>query len=173
MPAALLMATVRAAIRSVAPEHPPDLAIYHVDQALHLDLERSDSYATLFLGQLDLATRRLAFVDAGHGHVFLCRANGRIETLNPRGLPLGIYMRESFTLYEPGEVVFEHGDTLILYSDGLATASGELFSPRDLVRQLDGAENTQQMLDRLTDLAPPYTEQSDDLTILILHCKKI
>src|SRR3712207_5257647 len=90
MPAALLMATARAALEAVARHSPPAAAIQTVSAALERDLERSGSFITLFHAEADVATRCLEYVDAGHGHAFLARADGSVEALGPRGLPLGV-----------------------------------------------------------------------------------
>ena len=57
MPAALLMATVRAAIRAVARTQPPAPAVELTAGALQSDFERSGSFVTLFHAQLDVAAR--------------------------------------------------------------------------------------------------------------------
>ena len=122
MAAAMLMATVRAALRAVAHNRPQE-AVGRAEEAIRPDLENSESFVTLFYGQLYAAARRLTFVDCGHGYVFVRRAGGVVETLAPRGLPLGVPNPEG---YQEGAISLNPGDTLVLYSDGLIDARPEL-----------------------------------------------
>ncbi len=58
MPAALLMATVRAAVRAAAQLNSPAVALDLAARALGTDLERSSSFVTLFHARLDAASRQ-------------------------------------------------------------------------------------------------------------------
>src|SRR5260370_6098714 len=48
-----------------------------------------EKYATGFVAQLDPATHRLAWVNAGHNAALLARAAGEVERLTTSGPPLG------------------------------------------------------------------------------------
>jgi phosphoserine phosphatase RsbU/P len=167
MPAALLMATVRATLRAVVRDSPPGGAMRYVVSALAGDLNRSGSLVTMFLGQLDAERRTLRFVDAGHGHVFLQRASGEREALSPRGLPLGVL---DDATYEEGEVRFEPGDALVLYSDGLIDAQPHLgLGPEQLSACVHGGESARVMVDRLLCLGAPPGAPADDLTVVVVR----
>jgi serine phosphatase RsbU (regulator of sigma subunit) len=90
MPAALLMATVRAALRPIARNAFPADAVAAAGAALDDDLTRAGSFVTLFHARLDPTSGRVDYVDAGHGYAVVRRAGGEIEALGPRGLPLGL-----------------------------------------------------------------------------------
>jgi PAS domain S-box-containing protein len=168
MAAAMLMATVRAAMRSVG-HNRPAAALRMAEAAVLPDLENSESFVTLFLGQLYAAKRRLTFVDCGHGYVFLRRSNGAIEDLAPRGLPLGVGAPGP-RVYEEGTLQFAEGDTLIIYSDGLVDARPELtLDFRVLAGYLDGAASAQEMVGRLMRLTE-QGQQPDDITVLVARC---
>ena len=150
--AAMLMATARAALRSVAHNRP----------------ENSESFVTLFFGQIHAAARRLTFVDCGHGLAFLRRASGLVEELTPRTFPLGIPVDLNF---QEGAAIFATGDTLVLYSDGLIDARPELaLDNQALARCLAGAGRAQEMVDRLLALPALEDNLPDDLTVLVVHC---
>jgi phosphoserine phosphatase RsbU/P len=166
MPAALWMAMVRTAMRAVVRTSPPAEAMGYVAAALEPDLDRADAYVTLFLAQLDVAARRLTYVDAGHGHVFIRRADGRAEPLPCRGLPLGIQSGEPF---QQGTVEFAPGDTLVLYSDGLTDARPDLRGDQAvLAAHLAGAHQATEMVERLVALGTAAGSLPDDLTVVAL-----
>jgi serine phosphatase RsbU (regulator of sigma subunit) len=167
MPAALLMATVRAVLRAVGSQHSPASAVQFAAGALDRDLARSGSFVTLFHGQLDLATARFRYVDAGHGHVVFLRVDGSTEELKPWGLPLGVLSDEQ---YAEGTVEFGPGDLLVVYSDGLTDARPELRDPQVLARLVGqggtASEIAQMLADRALEGDGPLP---DDLTIVTLR----
>ncbi|HAD03799.1 MAG: diguanylate cyclase [Desulfuromonadales bacterium GWD2_61_12] len=167
MAAAMLMATVRAALRSVA-HNRPETAVRLAEQALLPDLENSESFVTLFHAQLDTAARRLTFVDCGHGYAFLRRNDGRVEDFAPRGLPLGVTSTDSLL---EGTALLETGDVLLLYSDGLVDARPELaLGNHSLAACLSGAASAQEMVGRLIGLTEQQGPVPDDITILVVRC---
>lgn len=165
--AAMLMATVRASIRSLGHNSPAE-AIRLAEAALKPDLDNSESFVTLFLGQLNTENRRFTYVDCGHGFVFLRRRDGTVEELAPRGLPLGVPGDKD---YQEGTLDFAVGDTLVLYSDGLIDARPELkLSKTRLAEQIAGSGTAREMVDRLVDLTRQQAPQPDDVTVLVAHC---
>jgi PAS domain S-box-containing protein len=167
--AAMLMATVRSVLRGVARKNRPERALYLAEKALYQDLDRSDSFVTLFYSHLDLKEKRLDYVDCGHGHAFLRRSDGSVEELLPRDLPLGVPGKEA---RREGCIVFSAGDALILYSDGLPDAlPGLNLDYAALAQKLDGAKSADEMLERLTGLVPESVAAPDDLTVLVVFCK--
>jgi serine phosphatase RsbU (regulator of sigma subunit) len=169
MAAAMLMATVRAAVHAVSRQNCPAAAMQQAELALRQDLENADSFVTVFHAQLNVAGRTLTYVDCGHGHVFLRRRDGRVEELHPRGLPLGI---PNNNLFQEGILTFEPGDSLVLYSDGLIDARSDLeLNYGVLANQLVGAANAQEMVNRLVALPALDGPPPDDLTVLIINCK--
>jgi serine phosphatase RsbU (regulator of sigma subunit) len=169
MPAALLMATARAVLRALDRQNTPARATNLAAQALEVDLLRSASFVTLFHAQLDVVARRLHYVDAGHGHAFLRRADGTPEKLGEGGLPLGVLPDET---YREGSIAFEPGDALVVYSDGLVDANPDLATrTTDIAGRLHGATSAAEMVDRLIQLAGPTTVLPDDLTAMVLYCR--
>jgi serine phosphatase RsbU (regulator of sigma subunit) len=169
MAAAMLMATVRAALRSVAHNRPQE-AIRLAEVALAPDLENSESFVTLFLAQLYAAQRRLTFVDRGHGYAFLRRRNGAVESLLPRDLPLGV---PGPKIYREGTFYFAQGDTLVLYSDGLIDARPELvLDKRMLADRIADLGSARDMVDGLIDLTAMEGPLPDDVTVLVVRCSE-
>jgi sigma-B regulation protein RsbU (phosphoserine phosphatase) len=166
LPAAMLMATVRATLRAVSHTCPPAEALRQAELALRQDLENSESFVTLFHARLELPARRLTYVDCGHGLVYMLRANGRVEELLPRGLPLGILSSDPI---QSGTTEFNPGDALILFSDGLL----EVILQREiddgaLGRQLWSC-HAREMVNRLVPLESPAPFE-DDMTLVVVKC---
>jgi sigma-B regulation protein RsbU (phosphoserine phosphatase) len=167
MPAALMMATVRAVLRALVPQNAPAAALQRAASTLDPDLSRSGSFVTLFHAQLDVATARLSYSDAGHGFVLFRRADGTIEELHHVGLPLGVLSDE---IYREDAILLEPGDVLVVYSDGLTEAQPDLLIDRSVLAALiDGTATAGAIADRLVDLGRAAGPLSDDLTIAVLR----
>jgi sigma-B regulation protein RsbU (phosphoserine phosphatase) len=166
--AAMLMATVRAAIRSVVGHNRPAEALRLAEHALLPDLENAESFVTLFHGLLNTTDRSLTYVDCGHGYVFLRRRDGTVEGLDPRGLPLGVTGQK---VYQEGKISFAPGDALVLYSDGLIDARPELGLTNELLAaQLTDTTSAQEMVERLISMTGPAEARPDDVTVLVALC---
>ena len=172
MPAALQMATVRATLRAGTPNRSPAAALNLAQAVLGEELGHRDSYVTLLHAVYEPATGRLAYVDAGHGHVLIRRADGRMERLERRSFPLGMPFATDF---EEGQAWLAADDALILYSDGLpdAVPSFDAVTAGDC---LDGAGSAAEMVERLLSLAagsqsPETVTLDDDLTVVVLRAE--
>lgn len=167
MPAALMMATVRAVLRAVVPQSTPAESLQRAARALEPDLARSASFVTLFHAQLNIATASLSYSDAGHGFVLFRRADGTIEELNHAGLPLGVLTDE---IYLEDSVHFEPGDMLLVHSDGLTEAHPNLLVDRSRMTELvDNATSAAEIADRIVALGRAAGPLTDDLTIAVLR----
>jgi serine phosphatase RsbU (regulator of sigma subunit) len=170
MPAAMLMTATRTLLRAVAPDTAPADAVQLMAVTLEDDLARSGAFVTLFHAQLDARTSRLTYVDAGHGYAALRRANGCVELLRPRGLPLGIVTDEK---YEGGSVSFDPGDVLVLYTDGLKDARPDLWpTPEALASKIESGASASEIVTRFVDEARAWAALSrdvDDITLVALR----
>ena len=177
IPAALLMATLQASLRTIAGEGAPlsELVVRLNRYACAHSLD-GRRFTTAVLGEYDPATRQLAYVNAGHNPPILRHANGATEKLEVGGLPLGI---SSVAAYDMANIVLKPGDALILYTDGVIEAfneRGEEFGePRwlDAIRSLPdwNAEPSLQFLMKRVDEFVGATRQSDDITCLVFRSK--
>jgi serine phosphatase RsbU (regulator of sigma subunit) len=80
-------------------------------------------FVTAFIAQVDCDFGTLSYCNAGHFPPILLRADGEIELLATGGPLLGAIAEAEF---ESGEVMFEPGDALIVYSDGVLECHGAL-----------------------------------------------
>jgi serine phosphatase RsbU (regulator of sigma subunit) len=177
VPAALLMATLQASLRTVAVENAPlaDLVarLNRYACAHSLDGRR---FTTAVLGEYNPVTRRLVYVNAGHNAPILRRANGDLLRLDVGGLPLGI---QSNVVYETAELELKPGDALIFFTDGVVEAfneAGEEFGNErwnGAIRSLPdwNAHQTLQHLMKKVDEFVRATRQSDDITCLVFRSR--
>jgi serine phosphatase RsbU (regulator of sigma subunit) len=133
--AALLMANFQATLRTrLKLGH--DLAA--IADAMDRDIEANSPrglYATLFVGILDPASKRLRYVNAGHNPQFALRS-GSLERLSSTGTPIGLLPGRG---YKQREVQLASGDFLFFYTDGVVEAedeSGEMLGPERLEQLL-------------------------------------
>ena len=177
IPAALLMATFQASLRTIAGEGVSlgelVVRLSRYASAHSLDGRR---FTTAFLAEFDTATQRLEYINAGHNNPMLRRKDGAIERLETGGVPLGIAADSKF---EIGSVELASGDLLLLFTDGMVDAfnhAGEEFGdPRLIsgVKSLQGqtAQQSMQFLMQQVDAFVGSTHQFDDITCLVLRCQ--
>lgn len=168
MPAALLMATVRAALRAVTRRHNPGSAMELVRCGLESDLVHASGFVTVFHAQLEIAARRLLYVDAGHAHLFIRHADGVTERLQPPSPALGIPSARPFL---EASYCFTRGDALIIYTDGLLDSHPEqLLDDAVLAATVREASTANAMMQQLLALALDPGAQPDDVTVAVLKC---
>jgi phosphoserine phosphatase RsbU/P len=177
VPAALLMATLQASLRTIAGENAPlaDL-VARLNRYACAHSLNGMRFTTAVLGEYNTASRRLTYVNAGHNAPILRRANGAVETLEAGGLPLGIRLDRS---YETASLELRPGDALILFTDGVVEAfneSGEEFGNErwlGAIRSLpdwDASQTLQFLMQRVDDFVGA-TRQSDDITCLVFRSR--
>jgi PAS domain S-box-containing protein len=162
--AALVMATLRAALRSAPHELGPAARVGLASDSISRGLTDEGLFVTLFHARLEVHTGVLRYVDAGHGYAVVLRADGETVRLRSRSLPVGVM---SETVYTEERVQLRPGDTLLVYTDGLVEAGDQTLELRQLTEALEGVEPAEQMVARLVDSR--RGRHRDDVTILALH----
>jgi PAS domain S-box-containing protein len=161
--AALVMAALRTALRAAPSEFGPADSLRLANSTV-LGGDDEGLFVTLLRARLDVASGVLRYVDAGHGHCRVWRQNGDFERLPVRSYPIGIDLGGEF---REGVVQLEHGDTLVLYSDGLVeseTRTGDLVQ---FAAGLDGSERASEMVAGL--MAGMPLRPADDITLVVLR----
>ncbi len=174
VPAALLMATIQASLRTLAAQ-PATLLdlVAGLNRYASAHSLAGARFTTAFLAELDLVTLELEYVNAGHVPPVLLRASGRLERLEAGGLPLGIKPDASF---ESGQIALERGDLLAILTDGVTEAeneAGEEFGEARLLSlfarpaQASAAAALKEIMSAV-DAFVGAARQHDDITALTL-----
>ncbi|MDP9338981.1 MAG: serine/threonine-protein phosphatase [Acidobacteriota bacterium] len=176
IPAALLMATLQASLRTIAGEGAPlvDL-LARLNRYACAHSHNGQRFTTAVLSEYDPHTRVLSYVNAGHNAPILRRAGGQLEKLEVGGLPLGIHFPVT---YETASIELQPGDALIFYTDGVIEAfNKELqeFGDERWCRTISAlpslnAQESLQFLMKPVDEFVGSTRQSDDITYLVFRC---
>lgn len=118
--AALLMSTLQTELRAFVRAE-PDLARLATELNSRVtDVAPLGTYATLFLGVLDMATGRLRYLNAGHVlPVWLNRQPTSDQSFEVGGMPIGLLPGSE---YQSGVTVFREGERLAIFSDGVTEA---------------------------------------------------
>jgi sigma-B regulation protein RsbU (phosphoserine phosphatase) len=171
-PASILMASVHASVRAVAGTAPLPAILERLNRFLFASTQ-DNKYVTLFYAELDAASRRLAYVNAGHVPPYRVSRAGAIERLTVGGPVLGLIEEASF---EAGEVLLAPGDVVVVVTDGAteALSPGDVeFGDERICRVLAEAASASaaETLCRLVEAVTAWTGPagcSDDLTALVL-----
>lgn len=143
-----------------------------------LGFSRLETFATLFVGVIDVAQGKLTYCSAGHPPALLVRAdNQTLDVLDVQSGVVGAFEEMS---YCDGYVSFNVGDTLLLYTDGVTEArnpDGVFFGERNLREAAlrEAAQGSDGMLNRLLETLDRYTARSleDDVAMVQLTFTQI
>lgn len=179
LPASLLMSNMQATMRALLGRIPSltDLATH--TNALLYATTPSNKYVTAILVELDPATGKARYVNAGHTDCLLLRSNGEAEWLQSTGTPLGLMAPDIIELMSPYEERYfemKPGDLLALFSDGVTEAQDEQENEYGEARVADflrpiAQESAESLvdkvfneIDRFAGSAPQY----DDITLFVI-----
>ena len=177
VPAALFMMTSKTLIKDyVLSGKSPAEAL----RLANLELcENNDAgmFVTVWLGILDLKTRRLEFANAAHNPPLLKKNGEPFRYMDyktySRSFVLGGFPQTKFS---NAEITFEQGDMLFLYTDGVTEAADpdmNLYGEERLLNCMESCfelppETLLQTVRRDLDTFAAGAEQSDDITMVVL-----
>jgi hypothetical protein len=174
IPAAMLMATFQASLRTLSSGGAP-LAelVAGVNRYSCSNTMGGVRFTTAFFAELDSESGDLAYVNAGHNAPILRKASGALERLETGGIPVGIFADAA---YQVGTTRLERGDWLVIFTDGVVeavNAKDEEYGEPELIRLLDRESGSApaEMLRSLMaglDQFVGNTPQHDDITCLLL-----
>jgi sigma-B regulation protein RsbU (phosphoserine phosphatase) len=172
MPASLMMMALHARVQVLA-EDPGDLATFmtRLNKATCANCP-SNRFITFFFCILDASSGTVAFANAGHNPPIVIRASGESELLEGGGPVLGIL---PIAPYGELHTHLEHGDMLVLYSDGVTEATNLAYDQFDEERFIEvlkrhrtepAAAVVQAVTQALAEFAAG-APQADDITLVV------
>jgi serine phosphatase RsbU (regulator of sigma subunit) len=171
VPAAIVMAITRTMLRSAYHLGSPGEILQQVNDVLFPDIP-PNVFVTCLAILLDSRTGRLQYANAGHDPPYVRHASG-VSKLRATGMPLGLMPDMT---YEQKEITLEPGESILLYSDGLAEAHSphrEMFGFPRIERFVKAHAEGDTLIDSLLAELRRFTgeewEQEDDITLLMLR----
>jgi phosphoserine phosphatase RsbU/P len=173
IPAALLMAFLRASLRSaVQVGYASHIALSKVSNLLWDSVE-DHQFITAIYGNLDVTNRTFVFSNAGHNPPLLLSPNGEYRFVEYGDLPLGMFREMR---YHQHFIRFEVGQVLVLYTDGITEAANaddeEYGNDRLAKRVLEGINlPAKELIDFIRKGVADFTERKfldDDGTLFIV-----
>lgn len=175
--AAIIMPAVWMALRVLAPVAKSPVDVVTRLNKLMCEVSDSARFVTLFYADFHPADGHLRYVNAGHlAPLLVRRGSQQVIPLETGGPVVGLLPQVG---YEMGEVALETGDTLVLFTDGLAEAAnaeGVEYSTEALPRVLtEGSyDSAEQLLDRIRESAVAFAGDlgfEDDATLIVIRVR--
>ncbi|SRR5581483_165290 len=176
MPAALLMAFLRASLRAATHiGYAPHISMSKVNYLLWESIERNQ-FVTAFYGILDATNRTIAYSNAGHNPALLMDKDGTSRFEERGGVPLGMFRDTRY--YEYYETM-KPGQVLVLYTDGVTeamNAAGEEYGRERLVDAVRQARDSsaRDIIDFIHRDVIEWTEgrgAHDDVTFFVIKAR--
>jgi sigma-B regulation protein RsbU (phosphoserine phosphatase) len=177
-PAALLMANLQASIKAYMTAFNPETfdlskVVGKINNLIYENTP-ADKFITFFCGILNLQTRTLLSVNAGHNPPLLLKKSGEVRTLTKGGVILGVI--STLVPYEVESTPLESGDILLLFTDGVTEAMNtarEEFGEARLIALLKAhadksASKIIKHIVEQTSHFQPAGEQHDDITLVCI-----
>lgn len=176
LPAALLMSNLQATIRgqSLIECRPKDCLARANDLLYHSTAPHK--FATFFYGLLDAEKHLLRYSNAGHDRPQLFSPHRPTVSLEEAGVALSFIHDYQFS---EGQIVFQPGEVLFIYSDGVSEAmneSDEDFGVERILSAVDEKKtlSAKEIIANLVSDLQVYAQgqvQSDDITMIVIKRK--
>jgi sigma-B regulation protein RsbU (phosphoserine phosphatase) len=176
VPAAIFMSISQTIIKNNASYKKARSIVNKANQDLCTD-NMHQFFLTLFLGILNVKKGELHYCNAAHTTTLLIRNDGSIIELNEtHGLPLGLYIDRD---YQDSTIKLEHGDKIVLYTDGVSemlNENKEQFGINRLKEKLVplkdlGPEELVKQIEKILDIYRGNAPQSDDICVFVVEYK--
>ena len=177
VPAALFMVIAKTLLKNAAQTGlPPKAVLEKVNNQL-CENNEAEMFVTVWLGIYEISTGKLTAANAGHEYPAIRRSGGRFELVKDRHGFVLAGMEDA--RYREYELELGMGDTLFLYTDGVAEAIGAaniLYGTERMLATLNTApgrcpekllRDVKQDIDRFVGDAPQF----DDITMLAIRLR--
>lgn len=176
IPSALLMSSARAFLREriQAPHAECAGIISDVNKRLVRDVEDLNLFMTMFYCEIAVKEKIMRWVKAGHEPALLYEpAEDSVETLNGKGLPLGV-MEDA--VYQTFERRINSGQIILIQTDGIKEASNresKIFGTERLLHlvRCHGAKPAREILDEVFEALKAFChplQPEDDATLVVI-----
>jgi len=176
IPSALLMATVRAALRQRASlPGETSAVISDINRQLVRDVEDSGQFMTLFYLTIDPKQRQLNWIRAGHDPaIFYDPDTDSLEELGGSGIALGVMEDCKFKAYK--KTALHKGQIIFLSTDGIweaCNSRGEMFGKEpiyDILRK-NSSWSANEILEAVLESLNRFQKGAkiqDDITLVII-----
>jgi serine phosphatase RsbU (regulator of sigma subunit) len=174
IPAAMFMMTAKTLIKNLAETSIPVEEVFTRANEELCKMNDAGMFVTAWMGELDLKTGVLSFVNAGHNPPLIKRGNGEFEFVKTRsGLVLA--GMEGIN-YRRNEIQLMAGDKVFLYTDGVTEATNanvELYGEDRLLAKINSVKDKDctsicKDIKESVDEFVGEAEQFDDITMLAL-----
>ena len=171
IPASLFMMTSKTTIANCARhELSPAKILMKANDAI-CATNKMDMFVTVWLGVLEISTGKLTASSAGHEYPFICH-NGKFEVyMDKHGMAAGVMDGLKYREYE---INLSPGDSILVYTDGVAEAndtSRKQFGLERIEEALDsgGNKDCKSMVLNIKEKIDEFTQgadQFDDITMV-------
>jgi sigma-B regulation protein RsbU (phosphoserine phosphatase) len=174
VPAAIFMAVSRTLIRATGIRGVRSSECMTYSNNLLSKESVNSMFVTVFYGIYNIVTGKVTYTNAGHNPPYIMRTNGSVEEL-PLTKDVVAGALEDYEYIEE-TIQLEHGDTLLLYTDGVTEATDANYNEygeerlKALLKKSAHAD-CQQIIDAVKADVKAFVkeaEQSDDITLLAL-----
>jgi serine phosphatase RsbU (regulator of sigma subunit) len=175
IPAALLMSATAASLRLEA-NHDRDM----LEQVERLNtginsVSGFDRFVTLLVGEIDVQTRTLRYINCGHNPALLLRAStATLTRLTSSCPPIGLSPEEHCELQSENLMP---GDVLVFYTDGVTEAGNRSHEEFGMDRLsatvlLGSSLSAEGLMAKIYNAAADFCDDDfdDDVTILVVKC---
>ena len=176
VPAALLMAVTRTAVRNLSDAGLSPVEIARRANAMLIADSSAWMFVTMFLCVYEPATGKLTYVNAGHPQPIRLSPEGPPRPFGQVTAPLIGVSSDELGPFEQREDSLASGESLLIYTDGLTearNAAGHALGERGLINFVQSltANSARHLCDALTGAVDAFEggHRGDDLTLLVLR----
>ena len=178
VPAALFMVIAKTLIKNHAQSGLSPAEVFTRVNQMLCEGNEAGLFVTAWMGELELTTGKLTYVNAGHNPPLIKLADGGFTYLKSRA---GFVLAGIDAMrYKQNELMMHPGDRLFLYTDGITEATDnndELYGEERLADYLNAhpSDSVRDVLKGLRsdiDAFVGEAEQFDDMTMLILEYQR-
>jgi serine phosphatase RsbU (regulator of sigma subunit) len=176
MSGALLMANLQSNLRSQYAVAVDDLArLLKSVNRLFFENTTDESYATMFFGVYDDASRKLRYANCGHIAPLILRTDGSMHRLTSTATVLGLFQEWECPI---DEVKMHPGDLLVICTDGVTEAPNQQEEEygdvhlAEIIRKNKCAP-VKELLAAIQASVQEFSgrNQADDITLIVARCR--